>query len=172
MAGHQTGLIDSVAGAVWARHPLEPFTTSGKLPIGEPVVVVRVIVDELPVVLLGVKLALTWLGNPGALNVIGAVKPCSRLIDMDKDVLTPCTTAWELGVVDKEKSPTMFRVTDVVCVIPPFEAEKMIGKLPAHALPVVVMLAVAVLPHTTAGLKVTPVPVGCPAALKATHPVN
>lgn len=155
---------------MWLRHPLEPLTVNGKVPIGDPVTVVIVIVDELPVVLLGVKLAVTPVGNPGALNVIGAEKPCNWLIDTVVEVLAPCVTDREPA--DNEKSPTTLRVTDVVRVTVPFTPEMIIGTLPAHAFPFVVMFIVSVVPHAGFGLKLTPTPFGCPEALKLTHPVN
>src|SRR5215472_16653227 len=145
MACHQLGLIDNVSPNAWVMHPLEPLTDSGKLPSRAVLVVVIVIVVELPCVLFGVKLTVTPVGWPEALNMMGALKPENWLMDMGMEVLRPCTTAGKLAARFKLKSPSMTSSTDVLRVTEPLAPEMMIGKVPAQALPLLVTFIVAVL---------------------------
>ena len=70
-----------------------------------PAFAVTVIVEELPVVPLGLKLALAPLGNPEALNVTAPLNPCVRSMNTVKEALLPCTALMDVGLAQIEKSP-------------------------------------------------------------------
>src|SRR5437899_7144256 len=106
MARHQLGLTIKVFGAVCLIQPLVPLITKGKPPVGELASSVTVMVDVLPVVLLGENDAEAPVGNPEIVKVIGAAKPCNRLMLTFTDVVRPWTRGSESGALESEKPPT------------------------------------------------------------------
>lgn len=69
----------SVTDVVCDKLPLAPVMVTVKLPIGVVVAVVTVSVEELPVVVFGLKLAVAPVGNPEALKSTVTAKPLREI---------------------------------------------------------------------------------------------
>ena len=90
--GVGAGLTVRLVDVLWITDPLLPFTVKGKVPPGVAVVVVTVIVDEFPVVLFGLNVALVFVGRPAALRNTPPANPPERVIVRVYDVLPPAET--------------------------------------------------------------------------------
>lgn len=165
----------------WLKHPPEPVMVIGYVPSGAVAAAVIVSVDELPVVLLGLKVnvACCW-GTPEALNEMLFAYPFWRLIVTTAELLPPWTRLTE-GAVDREKSPMTFSVAEaerITCPFPPdeeFTPFTVMVELPGHAPAETVTVMVEVDgfgPHTNVGLNVAPVTTEGALSVKPTHPLN
>lgn len=90
-----------------------------KGPIGVPALVATVIVEELAVVLFGLKVMLTPLGGVDALNVTGSVSPPERVSDTVKSNDPPGDTLAEVGLTAIDKSaPESRRIVAMLLLFP------------------------------------------------------
>jgi hypothetical protein len=103
--------------------PFCPVIVNPKFPSVAPVFVVTVMVEEPPVVLAGLNVALVPLGSPNAPNVTAPPNPPVRLIRIVNVAVPPATTACEGGLAIREKSPAaadceIVAVAEVLEVLP------------------------------------------------------
>jgi hypothetical protein len=131
---------------------------------------VRVLV---PVVEVGLKVAVTPAGKPLALR---ATLPVNPPIDVTVTVLLPlppCATDTLVGLADKEKSAGALtvRMRVAVCVSEPLVPVMVTVACPVAAVAEAVNVSVLV-PVVEVGLKLAVTPLGRPLALRATLPVK
>lgn len=101
-----TELISKVADAVRVKVPLTPVIVTVNEPGAALEAAVNVIVDEFPVVLLGLKLAVTPEGRPEMLRLTAEPNPLNRLMARVLELVVPgARIRFAEGV--SEKSPLL-----------------------------------------------------------------
>ena len=156
------------------RLPEVPVTVTVAAPVVAVLAAVRVRV-LVPVVLVGLKLAVTPLGRPEADRLTDPVKPFLGVTVMVLVPLAPRLIVTLVADADSEKSGVAaaftVRVIAVVCVRLPDVPVMVTVAVPVVAVPLAVkvtVLLVVVLP----GLNDAVTPLGSPEADKLTLPVN
>jgi hypothetical protein len=128
------------------------------------------------VVVAGLKLAVTPVGNPLAVKDTAPAKLLRRVTVMVLVPLAPCATLSVAGLADKEKSAVAVeatvKATDVVWVREPLVPVIVTVAAPKVAVLEAVRVSVLLVPVTDAGLKLAVTPLGKPLAVMATVPVN
>jgi len=159
----------NVTVVVCARVPFVPVMVSVELAAGvvPEVVTVSVDVPVLPVMLVGLKVAVAPAGNPATASDKFPVSPLTAVLVTVYVVLPPITTGCVAGVAVSVKFLTA-SVTDAVCTSAPLVPVTGIVEFPPGVLAVVVtvMVVVPAPPVMVAGLNVAP------AALGVTVPVK
>ena len=135
---------------------------------------VKVKVLLVPVVEIGLKLAVTPLGNPLALKATLPVKAPTRVMAIVLATLAPRFTVRMVGVALSDKSGAWFTVT-INCVErvnPPPVPVTVTVIIPSVAELDAVRVSALLVPVVVAGLNVAVTPLGNPLALKATLAEN
>ena len=157
---------------VWVKLPEVPVTVTVAVPVVAVVLAVNVRL-LVPVVLAGLKVAVTPAGNPDADKLTLPLKPLLGLTVMVLLAVLPCVTETLAGDAESVKFGAAFTVSVTVVVWLRLPEVPVIVTV---AVPVVaVALAVSVkllVPVVLAGLKLAVTPAGRPDAERLTVPVN
>src|SRR5262245_4098436 len=150
--------------------PDVPVTVTVLVPVAAAIEAVRLSTVLAPVVLAGLKAAVTPAGRPVAANETAPVKPPVRVMVMVQDALPPRTTIGPGEHGDSEKSCAVGMVTPIVVVrVSAPLVQVMVTVVVPDTMPAgtasVRMLDVPVI---DAGLNVPVTPAGCPLMLQDT----
>jgi hypothetical protein len=168
-----------VIAAVWVSVPLVPVTVTVNMPTVAVLDAVSVSTLLVPVVVVvaGLKLAVTPVGRPLAVNVTAPAKLLRRVIVSVLVPLAPWFTVRLVGLAASEKSAatdTTVRATAAVWVSVPLVPVMVTVAAPAVAVVDAVSVSTLLVPVVVvvAGLKLAVTPVGRPLAVNVTAPAN
>src|SRR5207245_1615014 len=125
---------------------LTPVMVNVKVPLEALLAAFRVRVEEAAAAGLGLKLAVTPLGNPLTLRETVTVNPPVRVMFTEELVVPPRGTLWEAGLAAKLKAPAAgavtTSVTEVVRVRAPLAPVMVSKELPVGVVAVVITVNV------------------------------
>jgi len=170
-----TGFTVKAIATVWLRLPLVPVTVTVAAPVAALLDAARVSVVLLPVVGVGLKLAVTPAGKPLAVNPTLPVNPPVRVIVIVLVPLAPWPIVRLPGLADNEKSAgaTGLTVSAMVAVWLRLPLVPVTVTVDDPVVAVLEALSVSVVAAPLdVGLKVAVTPAGRPLALNATLPAK